>query len=337
MKIFISWSGEPSKKIAEIMRKWIKNVIQSVEPFVSSEDIEKGSRWSADIAKELEDTNFGLLCVTKDNFKAPWLLFEAGALSKAMDKALVVPMLFGLKPSDLTGSPLLQFQTVIFSKNEVKKLIVTLNDKIEKRIDSLDEIFEKWYPDLEDAVAELEPGTISQGAGDDLAINTNQSPVLEEILTISRDNQKLLRNSENIAIEKIGNIEEKISHLSDNRNSLREHNRRKKKLHPMMLDELLYFRSEKFGSNDCFPNYGFLIALSLFREDYPWVYDLGKELLDVLNSKKSNSQKQKSIEHFINMLEETPRLLHRLGYREDDEMLFFELPRIFHKILDRFE
>ena len=39
VKVFISWSGERSKKIAKALKKWIKNVIQSVEPFVSSEDI----------------------------------------------------------------------------------------------------------------------------------------------------------------------------------------------------------------------------------------------------------------------------------------------------------
>lgn len=82
MKVFISWSGERSKKVALIFHEWLPQVIQSLEPFASSEDIEKGSRWNTDIAQELKESTFGLICVTKDNLSAPWLNFEAGALSK---------------------------------------------------------------------------------------------------------------------------------------------------------------------------------------------------------------------------------------------------------------
>ena len=103
----------------------------------------------------MQDSNVGILCVTKDNFKAPWLLFEAGALSKAMDKALVVPLLFDLKPSDLSGSPLLQFQVAPFSKDEMKKIMTTMNEINDKKFDDLGEVFEKWYPDLESALTEI--------------------------------------------------------------------------------------------------------------------------------------------------------------------------------------
>ena len=76
MKVFISWSGTKSNKIAMIFRQWLPSVIQSLVPYVSSEDIDKGARWSTDIATELEDSTFGILCVTKENLNAPWLCFE---------------------------------------------------------------------------------------------------------------------------------------------------------------------------------------------------------------------------------------------------------------------
>ena len=41
MKVFVSWSGELSKEIAEVLKKWIPCIIQSVEVFYSPEDIEK--------------------------------------------------------------------------------------------------------------------------------------------------------------------------------------------------------------------------------------------------------------------------------------------------------
>ena len=77
MKVFISWSGEKSNKIANILREWIPCVIQSIKPYVSSKDIDKGARWSTDIAKELEDSHFGIICITKSNINAPWINIEA--------------------------------------------------------------------------------------------------------------------------------------------------------------------------------------------------------------------------------------------------------------------
>jgi hypothetical protein len=46
MEIFISWSGDLSKKIAEQLKIFLPSVIQSLKPFYSSEDISKGKRWN---------------------------------------------------------------------------------------------------------------------------------------------------------------------------------------------------------------------------------------------------------------------------------------------------
>ncbi len=95
MKLFISWSGEISHKIAVVLRDWIPAVIPSIAPWVSSEDIPKGTRWSTEVAKELANSFSGIICVTPDNIREPWLLFEAGALSGSVEKSRVFPILFG--------------------------------------------------------------------------------------------------------------------------------------------------------------------------------------------------------------------------------------------------
>ena len=77
MKVFISWSGNKSHMVVLVFRDWLPSVIQSIEPYVSFEDIDKGARWSTDIANEPEDSTFGIFCVTKENLEAPWLSFEA--------------------------------------------------------------------------------------------------------------------------------------------------------------------------------------------------------------------------------------------------------------------
>src|SRR5579871_4502302 len=121
MNVFISWSGETSRRIANTLHDWIPYVIQAVHPFVSAGDIEKGQRWSQVLGSELAKTDYGIICVTSDNLNAPWLHFEAGALSKTLEE-YVSPFLFGVDPKKLPG-PLQQFQSTVYEKADVFQLM----------------------------------------------------------------------------------------------------------------------------------------------------------------------------------------------------------------------
>ena len=84
--VFITWSGNRSKHVAMALRALLATVIQAAKPFMSKADIDKGSRWHLELAKALEATKVGIICLTPENPSAPWLLFESGALSKTMDR-----------------------------------------------------------------------------------------------------------------------------------------------------------------------------------------------------------------------------------------------------------
>ena len=134
----------------------------------------------------------------EDNINAPWLTFEAGALSKTMDKSFVSPFLFDIKRSEVDG-PILQFQSTIFEKEDLKKLVITLNkacDKNRLKDEQLNKTFEVWYPSLEKALEKLRDSDHSEqdaeGAAELQTPKTQE--VLEEILELSRINQKLIRN-----------------------------------------------------------------------------------------------------------------------------------------------
>ena len=193
MKIFISWSGTKSHRVALVLKEWLPKVIQSLEPYVSSENIDKGARWSTDIATELESSNFGILCVTKDNIEAPWLLFEAGALSKSISKARVTPFFFDIKGSEITKSPILQFQETVYQKDDIRKLLMTINnDCDESHLDEnqLNETFDLWYPRLDEKLKEIKQiDTEAVSAKDKKSEEKHHAEVLEEILNVVRTNQ----------------------------------------------------------------------------------------------------------------------------------------------------
>ena len=127
MKIFISWHGEKSREVAEFLKKWLKQVLQHSDPWISS-DINKGARWNEDISAELEITNIGIICLNRENLKSEWIHFEAGALSK-FTKSYVCTFLMDIKPSDI-APPLSQFQHTQFNKPDVYKMLTTINQII---------------------------------------------------------------------------------------------------------------------------------------------------------------------------------------------------------------
>ncbi len=150
MKVLISWSGSRSKAVAETLRYWLKAVIQSIDPWMSEEDIEKGARWSTELARKLEETRVGLICLTPENLEAPWILFEAGALSKTLQKTYVCPFLFKMEKKDFKG-PLSQFQAASADKEDTRKLLGTINKLLDTPLSEkqLEDAFRCWWPELE--------------------------------------------------------------------------------------------------------------------------------------------------------------------------------------------
>ena len=157
MKVFLSWSGERSKKTAEALRDWLPLMIHSVEPWMSSADIDSGARWASAIADQLEDSKFGIVCLTTDNLTAPWLLFEAGALAKTKD-ASVCTFLLDINAGDVKG-PLAQFQARTRDRADVWKVIETIvakcrgtDEKVPKD-HAMVTLFEALWPRLDDGLS----------------------------------------------------------------------------------------------------------------------------------------------------------------------------------------
>jgi hypothetical protein len=123
---------------------------------MSERDLDAGSRWGTEVARQLERADFGITCVTPENQAEPWLQFETGALGKALDASRVCPYLFGLEPAEL-GFPLAIFQAAVANKVGTKHLVSTINRSLGSNAlgeRQLDDTFERWWPTLADKLSE---------------------------------------------------------------------------------------------------------------------------------------------------------------------------------------
>ena len=128
MEIFVSWAGRDSHAAARILREWLPEVLPFVRPWVSSEDIRKGTRWSDELWARLQRTSYCIVCLTPGAVRSPWVNFEAGAVARAVHgPAHVSPLLLGISPQDLGGSPLAMFQCTEFNERDVERLLKAIN------------------------------------------------------------------------------------------------------------------------------------------------------------------------------------------------------------------
>jgi len=150
MRVFISWSGERSKRLGEAIRDWLPNVLQFTRPYFTPSDLEKGAKWNSEISKELEASGVCLIAMTEENLTSPWIMFEAGAISRVVE-GRVCPIVFDIEKTDLVG-PLASFQATAFNKVEVRQLLTTINNAAKEAAlieRSLDAAFNMWWPELE--------------------------------------------------------------------------------------------------------------------------------------------------------------------------------------------
>jgi len=200
MKVFISWSGQRSAAVADALRYWLPKVIQALEPWMSADDIEKGTRWRSGLASELEQSSIGIICLTRENLDSTWIHFEAGALSKQQQNTYVCTLLFELEPIDVR-EPLAQFQHTRATKDDLRKLISTINSALgeSKLPDSeLSESFEVWWPKLETRLTGIQKPV--GAAGQDKVVQPSPQTgseyqrdvreILAEILELVRDQSR---------------------------------------------------------------------------------------------------------------------------------------------------
>lgn len=123
MKIFISWSKSKSKDLAMETKRFLQNTFgKSLEIFFSP-DLYKGTCVDREIHKNLLKCDKCIVCITAENYKNPWLMYEAGVIYGAHHNTpgggIVIPILFEQIPqwSSWIDKPLNRYVPLNFNSN----------------------------------------------------------------------------------------------------------------------------------------------------------------------------------------------------------------------------
>ncbi|HNQ23865.1 MAG TPA: TIR domain-containing protein [Phycisphaerae bacterium] len=220
LQVFISWSGERSHAVAEQVKTWLVDVVPQAEPWLSSEDLRKGLQWLPELNKSLNTSGFGLLVLTAENKDAPWLLFEAGVISKALPNRHCCPLLCGLKQTEISG-PLAQFQSAAITSNkDMLHLAKTMHDA--SGAGKLDEErLNRWFPKTWDDFAKQVSQALATkpSAPSRATAAPSELELLEEILgTVRRvaiELQRARADQEAAALLRWGPAGYRVPHLEE--------------------------------------------------------------------------------------------------------------------------
>jgi hypothetical protein len=308
MKVFICWSGERSQVMAQSLRDWMPLVLHFVQPWLSDVDIAAGERWTQSVAKELETTNFGIICLTRENIASPWILFEAGSLAKSFQDSKVIPLLLDLEFSEISG-PLAQFQAKKIDKDGIYEMMQSINQAEPQPIPETrtKELFETLWPKLEKQLSSVPKKAATQKP------SRPQHEVLEELVASVRSLDSRIRD-----VESIASATKAVSR------------RFPRKFHPMMLEEMLHMGVVELGDP-----IGILLAASMVREDMPWFYEIALEAYHAINAGDTEAAEKagKRMNRITEIFMRGP-FMEEFGSKEA-HMIMMEFPRMFEHILHR--
>lgn len=140
--------------VALLLKTLVEDALGTGDVFISKE-IEGGARWTHEIPKQLNECGDGLVVVTTENHVAPWLHFEAGALSKQIDASYVTPLLFDAEIGEIQGTPLALFQAKRIDQDDLRQLMVEMGSRRGKEEAGIRRRFNHAWEDFESAISGL--------------------------------------------------------------------------------------------------------------------------------------------------------------------------------------
>lgn len=161
MKVFLSWSKDRSKQIAQALADWLPLVVPGVHPFMSEQSLRAGVFHHEALRQEIQDAAYCIVCVTPENIREPWLNYEAGAIAERLN-GRTCPYLFEeAKFNDLAPTPLSRLQGRKVNRDDTLSLVqeVASGLPVEYQPKRLDRVFGAFWQELEEKLKGIPKAT----------------------------------------------------------------------------------------------------------------------------------------------------------------------------------
>jgi hypothetical protein len=312
--VFISHDTRDSE-VAEEFSNLLKSASAgALKSFRSSDKkttqgIEYGSEWYPAIMEKIDEATDVVCLLTQHSVDRPWILYEAG-VAKGKLNTKVIGVAIGIPLSTAIKGPFAQFQNLEDDLSSLTKLILELVKKVpgldpdEQIVKTLVENFKKRASEI---ISKNSKAVTEVKKKDDVA-ETSVAKLFEEVKIMFED------------------LPSRIEKGVDP-----EFRRRKIKFHPMMIEDLLH-RGKEIN-----PHIAILITLSFFKNDFPWIYDIGNETLKLVQSKGSIKEKEFIFREFLDICEITVRhpLVREMAmHSKESHMMYREMIHILERYFD---
>jgi hypothetical protein len=311
--IFISHDSRDAE-LAEAFSKLLSSVSAGVLKSFRSSDrkgtqgIEYGTEWYPELMAKLSAASDIVCLLTPRSLDRPWILYEAG-VAKGKLNTSVYGIALGIPLNRAHTGPFAQFQNCDDNDDSLTKLVLQLLSRIPNSEPDREAI-QMQVKSFKQKVSEiLKKLGDTKDKKDDKSVvdDTSVAKLFEEVKVMFQDLPS--------------RVESRLSDAVDPRR------RRSRRFHPMMMEELMHM-SSKTGDP-----VGFLVILSYFRDEMPWLYELGRETYqtiksgDPLEAEKAMMNFQRNVEMFTH-----GPFMEEFMDSKDGYMMVRELPRM----LDRF-
>jgi len=263
--------------------------------------IEFGEEWYATIISQLGDATDVVALLSQQSIDRPWILYEAG-LAKGRLETTVIGVALGVPLDRVITGPFGQFHNCADDEDSQTKLVMQLLQRNPEAT-----------PREETIRGQVQ---IFRGRVEGILKSRGKQSAPPLVATDEQTTAKLFEEVKAMVRELPERVDERV------RSATRKAPfRRMRRLHPRILEELTF--NPVFGEFDDAAPASWLVFISLLRDEFPWIYEVGMELYRAMRSGNAR-EIERARRDLLLIVEVTTRgpFIHEIVGIEDKESYF---------------